>query len=159
MPQQVFQQPMRSNISWLSLWSLFPRLRRCGPQVEGSGRKTAGQIGGRRAEGTIESKSFAPLQALPLCRLDVCVTSNNSMSAVVSHSVLFQIDRRCLQGRGRGKKAALLDRGHAEVKDDYILLGLPAVIPSHFSSTQRQGREWLWTPITLMSPRPAMRSS
>lgn len=100
------------------------------------------------------------LQALPLCRLDVCVTSNSSTSAAASHSVLFQIGRRCLQGRGRAeKKASLLDGGHAEVKDDYILLGLPAVIAPHFSSTQRQGREWLWTPITLMSPRPAMRSS
>lgn len=61
--------------------------------------------------------------------------------------------------KARKKKAALLDGGHGEVKDDYILLGLPTVIASHFSCTQRQGREWLRTPITLMTARPAMRSS
>lgn len=61
--------------------------------------------------------------------------------------------------KARKKKAALLDGGHGEVKDDYILLGLPTVIASHFSCAQRQGREWLRTPITLMTARPAMRSS
>lgn len=59
----------------------------------------------------------------------------------------------------RDTKAALLDGGHAEVKDDPILRGLPAVAASHSSSTRRQGREWVRTPVTLMSPRLAMRSS
>lgn len=65
----------------------------------------------------------------------------------------------CRDKKKKKKKAALLDGGHAEAKDDYTLLVLPAVIALHFSSTQRQGKKWLTTPITLMSPCPALWSS
>lgn len=72
-----------------------------------------------------------------LCRQDVCVTSTTQChwwSLILVYS--RQTADVCRDKEGKKKKAALLDGGHAEVKDDYILLGLPAVIALHFSSTQ-----------------------
>lgn len=124
------------------------------------GARSAGcQISRRRAEGVIERWivcAFAGADAVQAGR--VCYLQQLNVSGGLSFC--FIPDRPQMSaGRRKKKKAALLDVGHAAVKDDYILLGLPAVIASHFSSTQRQGGEWLRTPITLMSPRPAMRSS
>lgn len=107
------------------------------------------------ADGVIHGEPLAPSQAdasrqacvLPPtapCQLLFCFISDRlQMSA----------------GTRKGKEAAPLGGGHAEVKDHSILRALPAVAASHFSSTQRQGREWVRTPVTLMSPRLAMRSS
>lgn len=105
----------------------------------------------RSADGVILGGPLAPPQA------NVCVASNSPMSAAI---LLYfrQTADVCRSTKG-GKKAALLDGGHAEVKDDRPLRGLPAVAASHFSSAQRQGREWVRTPVTLMSPRLAVRSS
>lgn len=134
MPQQVFHQPMRSEISWLSDQPT-PRRRRDQQRIV---------------------CAFAGADAVQAGR--VCYLQQLNVSSGLSFC--FIPDRPQMSaGRRKKKKAALLDVGHAAVRDDYILLGLPAVIASHFSSTQRQGREWLRTPITLMSPRPAMRSS
>lgn len=113
----------------------------------------------RSADGVIRGEPLAPLQAAAARASGASRQACALLFVVSCYSALFQTDRRCLQGQERGIKAAPLDGGHAEVKDDSILRALPAVTASHFSSTQRQGREWVRTPVTLMSPRLAMRSS
>lgn len=81
----------------------------------------------RSADGVIHGEPLASSQA---SRRACCLQQLH----VSCCSALFQTDCRCLQGQERGIKAALLDGGHAEVKDDSILRALPAVTASHFSS-------------------------